>query len=103
MRKIPRPASAACASLLKGFCGSCCAMARPTGKAIQKQRGFTESRIQFRKPRVKRRGGYIGLVGQHWRKLALAGAFILAIAGTFVFGYRAGTHARRIRSASDPI
>ena len=30
-------------------------------------------------------------------------AFLIAITGTFVFAYRAGRHARQIRSANEPI
>jgi hypothetical protein len=37
------------------------------------------------------------------RKLIFALALILAIAGTFVFGFRAGRHARRIRWQNEPI
>jgi hypothetical protein len=35
--------------------------------------------------------------------LILGLAFLLAIAGTFVFAYRAGRQARQIRSANEPI
>ena len=35
--------------------------------------------------------------------LVLGLAFLLAITGTFVFAYRAGRHARQIRSADEPI
>jgi hypothetical protein len=37
------------------------------------------------------------------RKLIFAVALIAAIAVTFVFGYRAGSHARRIRWQNEPI
>src|SRR5213076_3071277 len=37
------------------------------------------------------------------RPLLLGLAFVLAIAGTFVFGFRAGVHARRIRRENQPI
>ena len=42
-------------------------------------------------------------MGQPLRKLVFALALILAIAGTFVFGFRAGSHARRIRWQNEPI
>ena len=42
-------------------------------------------------------------MGQPARKLIFALALILAIAGTFVFGFRAGRHARRIRWQNEPI
>ena len=42
-------------------------------------------------------------MGQPLRKVVFALALILAIAGTFVFGYRAGSHARRIRWQNEPI
>jgi hypothetical protein len=35
--------------------------------------------------------------------VAVGLAFLLAIAGTFVFAYRAGQHARRIRTENEPI
>ena len=35
--------------------------------------------------------------------LVLGVAFLVAITGTFVFAYRAGRHARQIRSANEPI
>jgi hypothetical protein len=39
-----------------------------------------------------------------WRRALLLGlAFLLAIAGTFYFAYRAGRSARRIRLESEPI
>jgi hypothetical protein len=38
-----------------------------------------------------------------WRTLAVGLAFVLAIAGTFVFAYRAGRQAQQIRTASEPI
>jgi hypothetical protein len=37
------------------------------------------------------------------RQLLLALALVLAIAGTFVFGYRAGRHARHIRRQNEPV
>jgi len=37
------------------------------------------------------------------RPLVLGAALVLTIAGTFVFGYRAGRHARRIRWENEPI
>jgi hypothetical protein len=37
------------------------------------------------------------------RSILLAAAFVLAIALTFVFGYRAGRHARMIRRENEPI
>jgi len=43
-------------------------------------------------------------VGQTWRRtLAFGLAFVLAIAGTFVFAYRAGRRARHIRAEDEPI
>jgi hypothetical protein len=43
-------------------------------------------------------------VGETWRRtLALGLAFVLAIAGTFVFAYRAGRQARHMRKADEPI
>ena len=39
-----------------------------------------------------------------WRRtLAIGLAFLLAIAGTFVFATRAGRHARQIRAENEPI
>jgi hypothetical protein len=35
--------------------------------------------------------------------VAVGLAFLLAITGTFVFAYRAGRHARQIRSENEPI
>jgi hypothetical protein len=37
------------------------------------------------------------------RSLFLGLALVVAIAGTFVFGYRAGSHARRIRRENQPV
>src|SRR5882724_348566 len=37
------------------------------------------------------------------RPLFLGLALVVAIAGTFVFGYRAGAHARRIRRENQPV
>jgi hypothetical protein len=37
------------------------------------------------------------------RTLAICLAFALALAGTFVFGFRAGREARRIHAANEPI
>jgi uncharacterized membrane protein len=43
-------------------------------------------------------------VAESWRRtLAVGLAFLLAIAGTFVFAYRAGRHARQIRAENEPI
>jgi hypothetical protein len=43
-------------------------------------------------------------VGETWRRtLAVGLAFLLAIAGTFVFASRAGRHARQIRAENEPI
>ena len=42
-------------------------------------------------------------MGQPLRKLVFAVALIAAIAGTFVFGFRAGSHARHIRWQNEPI
>jgi hypothetical protein len=38
-----------------------------------------------------------------WRTLAVALAFVLAIAVTFLFAYRAGRQARQFRTANEPI
>jgi hypothetical protein len=38
-----------------------------------------------------------------WRTLAIALAFLVAIACTFVFAYRAGRQARHIRAENEPI
>src|SRR5437762_10959752 len=46
MRKAPRPASAAWASFLKGFCGSACVTARLAKRINTNLRDFTESSIQ---------------------------------------------------------
>jgi hypothetical protein len=37
------------------------------------------------------------------RTLAICLAFLLALAGTFVFAYRAGREARRIHASTEPI
>jgi len=42
-------------------------------------------------------------MGQPVQKLIFALALILAIAGTFVFGFRAGRHARHIHWQNEPI
>jgi hypothetical protein len=42
-------------------------------------------------------------MGQPVRKLIFALALILAIAATFVFGFRAGNHARRIHWQNEPV
>jgi hypothetical protein len=43
-------------------------------------------------------------VGKSWQRiLIVALAFMLAIAGTFMFAYRAGRRARQIHAASEPI
>lgn len=42
-------------------------------------------------------------MGQPSQKLIFAVALIVAIAGTFVFGFRAGRHARRIHWQNEPI
>jgi hypothetical protein len=48
--------------------------------------------------------GYSGFVEASQRqRIILALALILAIAGTFVFGYRAGRHARYIRRQNEPV
>lgn len=42
--------------------------------------------------------------GQTWRRTLVIGlAFVLAIAGTFVFAYRAGRQARHLRGQNEPI
>ncbi len=38
-----------------------------------------------------------------WRTLAVSLAFLLALACTFLFAYRAGSHARHFRSLAEPI
>ena len=46
----------------------------------------------------------VGSVGRTWlRGLVLAIAFLLAIAATFSFAYRAGRMARHIRAENEPI
>jgi hypothetical protein len=43
-------------------------------------------------------------VGKPWRRILVLGlAFLLAVTGTFVFAFRAGKQARRIRTANEPI
>jgi hypothetical protein len=43
-------------------------------------------------------------VGKTWRRtLALGLAFVLAMAGTIIFGTRANRRARQIRTANEPI
>ena len=43
-------------------------------------------------------------MGESWRRTLVVGlAFLLAIAGTFVFAYRAGRQVRRIRTVNEPI
>jgi hypothetical protein len=43
-------------------------------------------------------------VGTPWRRiLILSLGFVLAIGGTFLFAYRAGTQARHFRNANEPI
>ena len=43
-------------------------------------------------------------MGETWRRtLAVGLAFVLAIAGTFVFASRANRQARRFRTANEPI
>ena len=42
-------------------------------------------------------------MGQRARKLIFAVALLVAIAGTFVFGFRAGRHARRIHWQNEPV
>jgi len=42
-------------------------------------------------------------MGQPSQKLIFALALLVAIAGTFVFGFRAGRHARRIHWQNEPI
>ena len=43
-------------------------------------------------------------MGGTWRRtLAVGLAFVVAITGTFVFAYRAGRSARRIRTENEPI
>ncbi|MGA2118926.1 MAG: hypothetical protein ABSH56_29770 [Bryobacteraceae bacterium] len=41
---------------------------------------------------------------ENWRRTLIVGlAFVLAMAGTFVFAYRAGRHARYLHAANEPI
>jgi hypothetical protein len=43
-------------------------------------------------------------VGKTWVRVLVVGiAFVLAIAGTFLFAYRAGHRARHIRTENEPI
>jgi len=46
---------------------------------------------------------YWGVGKPSQRLLAVGIAFLLAIAGTFVFAYKAGRQARQIHSANEPI
>jgi len=44
------------------------------------------------------------VVGQTWRRVVAVGlAFVVAIAFTFVFAYRAGRRARHMRMENEPI
>jgi hypothetical protein len=52
---------------------------------------------------ARTRSGYIVSMGRPSQKLIFALALIVAIAGTFVFGFRAGRHARRIHWQNEPI
>jgi hypothetical protein len=55
-------------------------------------------------PPTGRRIRLYWIVGKTWRRgLVVALAFVLAIAGTFVFAYRAGRRARQIRTENEPI
>ena len=47
--------------------------------------------------------GYDGVVQRPSSLLILAVAFCLAIAGTLIFGVRAGRYARRLRTENEPI
>ena len=43
-------------------------------------------------------------MSETWRRTVAVGlAFVVAIAGTFVFAYRAGRQARHIRTVNEPI
>ncbi len=42
-------------------------------------------------------------MGEPSRKLLFALALVLAIAGAFVFSFRAGSHARQLRRQNEPI
>lgn len=43
-------------------------------------------------------------MGNGWQRTLVVGlAFVLAIAGTFVFAYKAGRQARHIHAANEPI
>ena len=52
---------------------------------------------------TSKRPGYDGIVQRPSRLLILAVAFSVAIAGTFVFAFRAGRHARRLHFENEPI
>jgi hypothetical protein len=47
--------------------------------------------------------GYSGTVWRPRNQLILAMAFVVAIAGTFIFGFRAGRYAHRLRLENEPI
>jgi len=66
-----------------------------------------ESRLRAKLPALQaahaRYPGYDGIVRRPSRGVILAVAFCVAIAGTFVFAYRAGRHARGLRWENEPI
>jgi len=49
------------------------------------------------------RPSYDGIVQRPSKVLLLAVAFCVAIAGTFIFGFRAGRHARHLHWENEPI
>jgi len=55
------------------------------------------------RPRNATRPGYDGIVERPSRLLILAVAFCVAIAGTLIFGFRVGRHARRMHFENEPI
>jgi hypothetical protein len=58
----------------------------------------------YREPALARSlPGYDGLVRRPSQLLVLAAAFCVAIAGTFIFAFRAGRHARRLHYENEPI
>lgn len=54
-------------------------------------------------PRRTSRSGYIEGVSEGRRKLILAIALVLTVGVAFVFGYRVGRHAHRLRWQNEPI
>jgi len=62
---------------------------------------YSESAVPARE--IDSRRGYDEIVERPSRLLILAVAFCVAIAGTLIFGFRAGRHARRLHFENEPI